>query len=141
MRSGPASGLCAISGPNDFAGLLVEGKELGASFVVPRHYDFIVDQGRRASFTKPVANRHIPEVFFPNQLAIDCVAVEALRSKVSIDMFPVGAGGSRCVGVRFVRAFVGRCFNGRLLPKGLPGLPIEAEDLKGELATACTWNG
>lgn len=63
--------------PNFFAGVGFQGCDEGVFFLVPVDNQQVSSECWCDGFTPGEAGAHITEVFFPDQLAIECVAIDA----------------------------------------------------------------
>ena len=116
VRRGPGGGLVALLAPLLFARRGVEREDVVGAFVIPDDDHRVAVQRGRVAFAEAVARLHLPELFFPEQLAREVERVEAARSEVGVDALAVGqrrAGRERAV---LVRPFVRQAFVHGLLP-------------------------
>src|SRR6266498_3482452 len=73
----------------------------------------------------------VTERLFPDQLAVEAVAIDAFRTEIGIDVFAVGDGGGSGVIAALMAVVVDAAFVRGLLPQYLPGVAVEAERLEG----------
>ena len=83
---------------------------------------------RRCPLAERVAGLHVAEVFFPLEVPVEVVAVDAKRPERHKQVFAVGNWRSGCVGVRPVHSLVWHLFVGCLLPDDLAGVTVETKD-------------
>src|SRR5690606_21541360 len=72
----------------------------------------------------------VAEVFFPDEIAVEVVAVDAVRPEGGVEELTVGRGGAGGVGVGVVHPFMRSGFAGGLFPDDFAGVAIEAEDVE-----------
>src|SRR6266508_2433753 len=119
--------------PDLFARLFIQcGHErvLAVELLVAKQDQQILVQHRRS----PHAHSYCADVterLFPDQLAVEAVAIDGFRTEIGIDVFAVGDGGGSGVIAALMAVVVDAAFVRGLLPQYLPGVAVEAERLEG----------
>ena len=88
----PGGALVAGLAPFLGAGGFVEADDEGAGFVVPGDDEHVAGEGGRGAFAERAAGGHVAEVLFPDEGAVEGVAVEAAGAEGGPEMATVGDG-------------------------------------------------
>src|SRR5262245_4323230 len=131
-RRSPAYLNRTFDAPDFFARLFIQRgheRDRAVELLVAKHDQQVLVQHRRS----PHAHTHradVAERLFPDQFAVEVVAIDAFRTEVGIDVFTVGDGRGSGVIAALVAVVVDAAFVRGLFPQDLPGVAVEAERLE-----------
>ena len=132
VRRRPVRFLVAIDAPDVFARLLVEGHEKRRLVVVALDVDVVAEQHRRASGAPTELHAVGAEVFRPEQIAGEVVAVNARHAEVGDHALAIGDGRFRRIRIVGVDRNRRPAFAGDLFPKSFAASPRRGRALSSD---------
>src|SRR6266540_1897468 len=124
-RRAPAVDLLPVRAPQFGAGQLVQRGDEGLSLMIPLDNDAVPVEDGSLPFAELLAHLLVAEIFFPQQLSVHVIRVEAERIEIRVDVLAVGHRGRGRPGTPLrVRALVRRVLARGALPRDLSCLAV-----------------